>query len=88
MSRKLFVFLLSELKTVRFICKKCGAVAEMNIDKIDQSFGAPSCKGCSAPYDGANTNHINALTRLGKALEAAQAGSLGCEIEFVLPDND
>ena len=88
MSRKQFFFMLSELKTVRFICKKCGAVAEMNIGQIDMSFGNPSCKACSTAYDGASTSFINTLTKLGKTLEAAQADSLGCEIEFVLPDNN
>lgn len=89
MSRKLFAFLLSELQVVRFICKKCGAVQEMNIDQVDTAFNLPMCRvaTCQAIFDGASTGHGNSLTRLGEMLKRCRQDSVGCDIEFVLPDN-
>ena len=92
MSRKLFAFLLSELKTVRVICqrKECGAVTEVTLDRMQARFAQAACPVCNhdllPPFSGAD----NPLTRLAKAVRELQDAAVTekVQIEFVVPDAD
>jgi hypothetical protein len=48
MSRKLLAFLLSELRTVRVICKNpaCGAVVELPIERLGVKMHDARCRVC------------------------------------------
>jgi hypothetical protein len=89
MSRKLFAFLLSELKTVRVICPHCGGAAEMTIDQLAMRFGGNrTCIACNQSF-GIGDNADNTLTRLAKAMreyQTTQANAKFPDLEFVLPD--
>ena len=52
MSRKLLIFLLSELQVVRVICKAegCGAVSEVGIAQAEEMFAEPYCKRCRTGF--------------------------------------
>ncbi len=90
MSRKLFVFLLSELKTIRFLCKSkgCGAACEVPINQVAGMFRDPVCKNCNARFYPVTATNINPLIVLAKAIEDLQHICVGVDVEFVLPDND
>jgi hypothetical protein len=88
MSRKLFAFLLSELKIVRINCPRpeCRSVTEVSLERLRSKFATPSCPVCNhellLPFSGSE----NALTRLAKAMEDLQANGVAKVVEFVLPD--
>jgi hypothetical protein len=91
MSRKLFAFLLSELSTVRLICKRptCGGVAEMPIDQLEKRFEgqyAPACPVCGGTYQGIDGSRPTAFHLLAVAVKRLQQCKDAVEIEFVLPD--
>ena len=88
MSRKLFAFLLSELKTVRIICPHCGSVSEVALDQIDARFGGAVCHFCTNNLG--FSEHQNHLVALAKAIANLQeiqkkAAGMAIEVEFVLP---
>ena len=87
MSRKLLAFLLSELKTVRIICAKCGGTAEMTVKQLGARSGlsCPACRNELIEDAYGPTKHP--LFALGKAIEHLQDGApQPFKIEFVLPD--
>lgn len=88
MSRKLFAFLLSELGTVRLLCRspQCGAATELTIEQMGLRMMPPFCPVCRAPLLSGHTND-NSLTRLAAALIELRAQTGTVEIEFVLPDD-
>ena len=96
MSRSLFAFLLSELKTVRLVCQKphCGGVTELSVEKVAQRFGqvnahdSPCCPVCNTPFDGVGLGPQNQIAVFARSVLnlAAVTGSL--QIEFILPDNE
>lgn len=89
MSRKLFAFLLSELGTVRIICraKECGAVTEVSIARMRVANGeCPVCKGDLVPAIDGHPLGGNPLTRLAAAIQELQAHAGKVGVEFVLPD--
>jgi predicted Zn finger-like uncharacterized protein len=86
-SRKLFAFLLSELKLVRVKCPKCAAVAEVTIEQAGRHFEDTRCPVCKEAWYGlAAPQGDNYLTRLAKAIQSLQAVGNAPEVEFVLPD--
>lgn len=89
MSRRLFAFLLSELKTIRIICSGCKGVSEVEIDQVRQYFSNPDCRYCRKPLGFAS--HNNVLTQMANAIADIQTLQKGTEgtakIEFVLPDD-
>lgn len=90
MSRKLFAFLLSELKTLRIVCKKCGSVIEMNLETTDLKKGlnCPTCLHTElvSANDAANRSLIT-LSSLVDAINGLNKSSKSYEVEFVLPDD-
>lgn len=85
MSRKLFAFLLSELKTVRIICQKCGGTAEMTVEQVSQrsALNCPACRSELADFNGGQ----HPLFSLTKAIDHLQKGvKPPFQVEFVLPD--
>lgn len=91
MSEKLFKFLLSELSTVRLVCKdkSCGAITEMTLEKLRTRFSQsdPCCPVCRAEFgDPATSSTSNPLRDFAQAVRALQARQQFVEVEFVLPD--
>lgn len=84
MSKKLFSFMIGELRTIRLICKvkNCGAVSEFGIDRLVK---APMlrCPCCKAEY--ANASADDPLVMLGKALQELSRDTENLDVEFVLP---
>ena len=82
MSKTLFSFLISELKIVRLICKqaKCGAVAEIPVERLSNS-KTVTCPSCQMPYeDGPD----GTLQQLGKSIRVLSSHA-ELDVEFVLP---
>jgi hypothetical protein len=87
MSRKLFAFLLSELKTVRIICNDCRTASEIPIDRLAKN--APSdCPGCSKNLMGALINSGSSTPKQLAAIIESLAKAKEFEIEFVVPDRE
>jgi hypothetical protein len=90
MSRKLFAFLLSELKTARVICPQpqCGAVTEVSVAQLSGRFDRhPCCPLCKKEFFDAATSQPNPIERLADAIRDLQADTKRVQIEFVLPDD-
>ncbi len=86
MSKTLFSFLLSELKTVRILCreKKCGGIFELPIDALFLKRPI-ECPFCEAKWgDGQN----NPLKDLAHILEKLGGMSQLFDVEFVLPGEE
>ena len=87
MSRKLFAFLLSELKTVRVLCPKCNAVTELTVEQMGFRFDDLQCRVCRHDLNGfTGPNGENRLSQLGRAIHAIQSLPGSTQVEFVLPD--
>lgn len=88
MSRKLLAFLLSELKTVRIICKHpaCGVITEMPLDKLAGKLCTGQCPACQKAIASVSQDS-NAFLLLAKAAQLFAARKDDVEIEFVIPDN-
>jgi len=87
MSRNLFAFLLSELKTVRIICTSCNCASEMAIEQVGNRSGlnCPACRSELAVFNGQEQPHP--LATLAKAIDVLQKGiKPPFKVEFVLPD--
>lgn len=84
MSKTLFTFLLSELKTARLICKHCGAVAEMPTEKLSQLHTRDTfCPACNMAFPrGDSTGKGDYLALLAEAIAGLKV--LNQEIEFVV----
>jgi hypothetical protein len=89
MSKQLLSFLLSELKTVRILCRhpKCGATTEFDISRVDNvmaDFACPVChqKAMLADGDATTENHFRSLQAAIDGIDRARA-RFG--VEFVLP---
>jgi hypothetical protein len=82
-SERWLKFLLSELKTIRIVCKKCKTKIEMDIDAVNK-------KGLNCPcgamlIDGQAQPDIVTIATLAKDVGILQQ-SQAFELEFVLPD--
>lgn len=102
MSKRLWSFMLSELRIVRIICKnkpkdpasgkdrECGVVTELPADQLSAKFGGDPayCPHCRLWLcQGApSRNGQNALTFLAYAIAEAQKPDAKFDVEFVLPD--
>ena len=89
MSKKLLTFLLSELTTVRVICRHagCGAITEVPIDALQTMLGN-ECPVCRTRFLAQAPPHVQQATfaDLAKAINGIAANKDRVEIEFVLPD--
>lgn len=88
MSRKLFAFLLSELKTVRLVCQRagCGGVLELTVKRLAENPPAPACPLCRTEWFGPVGMSANPLAQLAAAAQAVAANAGSVQVEFVLPD--
>jgi hypothetical protein len=92
MSERVFKFRLAELGTVRIVCAKCRAAAEVTIDQLATRFSDdPVCVGCNH-HLGIARGAGNPVTRLAVAIRdyitlKANSEQPLADIEFVLPDN-
>jgi hypothetical protein len=82
MSERLFKFLLSELHTVRVLCKnpKCGMTSELPIALL-RNYGN-TCHHCQALLCDPSRNDLKSFAEVAELL--AGSGLVG--LEFVLPD--
>jgi hypothetical protein len=90
MSRKLFAFLLSELKTIRVKCldRKCaGKVIEVSVDQLADQYPTLVCPLCHQPFT-ITPPKDNPFVKFGEAVaELQRFGGKTVDIEFVLPDD-
>ena len=86
MSRKLLAFLLSELNTVRILCRKCSAVAEMPLADLGRQPGH-ACRFCNAPFSLPPKNP-GPFAALAQAIGELQKMNSAVDVEFVLPDKE
>lgn len=86
MSRKLFAFLLSELRLVRVICKRggCGGTLELPITELYRVASA-TCPICKEDFHPSGTDP-NTFGKLKAAIEEALQAKDKFAIEFVIPD--
>ncbi len=87
MSKKLLSFLISELTTVRFVCKNaaCGMVVEMTVDDLIQGKGRQqACAFCQSSFD-PHKRATAPITELARAIGALKAAASVVDVEFVLP---
>lgn len=86
MTKKLFSFLVSELKTVRVICKNrvCGAITELPVEQVERVFQDPKCPVCGMHLSGGE----GGLALLGSALRILGASKDKVEVEFAVPVAD
>jgi len=90
MSRKLLAFLLSELATIRIICRNgmCGAITEIPINRLADTMKANCCPVCRSPFCNQQLERPpNWLARLAEVLTGLQKTADLVDVEFVLPDN-
>jgi hypothetical protein len=87
MSEKIFRFLLSELKSLRAICKQpgCGGVVELPLDAISGKKTSIRCPVCDNPLQQPTPN--NHLANLAKAIESVTTSGVA-DVEFSLPLTD
>jgi hypothetical protein len=88
MSEKLLrFFLLSEIRTIRLVCKNegCGAISEVPIEKLEQDKWK-TCRGCERPF-GVTDKHaqLNWLQQFSQAVAGLREAAENLEVEFVLP---
>ena len=91
MSETLLRFLLTELKTVRVICKRkdCGAVTELPVERLEHAFREFKCPLCRAKIRNA-PGEEDVFDLLGRAVRKLHEPQVRerIAIEFVLPDKD
>jgi hypothetical protein len=86
MSRKLFTFLLTELKTIRVICSQCGTVVEQPIDVLARQ-GKDKVLNCKFCHQDFNPQHqdVGPLLTFAQALQKMQELGKVVGVEFVVP---
>ena len=85
MSEHLLRILLTELSTVRLVCKSkdCGAVTEVSLDQLAFRFGDVRCPVCHADFGEADASG-NPLKNFALAVRALQSRSKLLEAEFIV----
>lgn len=83
MSEKLFRFLLSELKTIRIICKGCHGIIELPPGKIAHQLAAVQCPLCRVSF-GHSENYQ--LAKLAEAIHELSKPDAPVTVEFLIPD--
>jgi hypothetical protein len=89
MSRKLLAFLLSELQTVRVICKNsaCRGVIELPLSHLAAKLHDATCPLCHQPFIQLRKREDNPFALFGKAVEEPQHyAPERYELEFIIPD--
>jgi hypothetical protein len=84
MSKKLLAFLLSELTTVRIICRKCSVVTEMPIDiLIATKGGATQCPSCKNSF---TFQSVQPIANFASAVAEMRQIGLAVDLEFTVED--
>lgn len=89
MSRRLFAFLVSELKTLRLLCQNpaCGNVVELTPERL-ASGPCDTCPFCTYSFfTQKNGRDVKPLAMLAQAILAVRDLKANVEVEFVLPDD-
>ena len=84
MSRKLLVFLLSELSTTRILCRGCKVALELSLAELTQR-RLTACPLCNADFDPLQTG-IGPLAEFAKAARALQDMAKILDVAFILQD--
>jgi uncharacterized paraquat-inducible protein A len=79
MSERLFRFTLKELKMIRAVCPKCGAVTEMPIDTLD-SAPSTNCR-CGNQFFSLTHNPLSILARTIRDMGSTP----DAQFEFAIP---
>jgi len=84
-SRKLLAFLLSELKTIRILCRQghCQGVIELPLADLAKGHG--KCPICSNAFNPLN-HTLSKLTLFAQHLRDIQEAKEVYEVELILPD--
>lgn len=87
MSEHLLKIMLSELATVRVLCKSstCGAVIEMPLADMPRMLALGECPVCHASFRVPSSSGPDLLAALARSIQAVQAASGRVEIQFVIP---
>src|SRR5437870_13180410 len=91
MSETILKILLSELQTLRIVCKSCGAVVEMRVGSFDRKGkqGEMRCPGCNIEIrvGRADQNHAPPADALDSLADAWKklAAMPNVDIQFVVP---
>jgi hypothetical protein len=88
MSRRLLAFLLSELKTVRIICKNptCQGAVEIPVEHLGSRMAEPSCRICGHPFQ-PFAQGTNGFSILARAIQLLQQHADQGDVEFILPES-
>jgi hypothetical protein len=92
-------FKLSELVTVRLVCKyaKCGAITELPLNQVAKIFNDGVCKCCGEPFHVKKTFHgyveqrvpeYNWLDQFALSVAELNRGGVMVDVEFVIPGNE
>jgi len=90
MSRKLLAFLLTELKTVRVICKECKTTTEVDIERladVTDSTDTVHCHSCKKRFYQISKPGDNPFGKLADAIHALQSDAIKADVEFIIPDD-
>lgn len=91
MTEKLLRFIpLTELKTVRLLCRHegCAAIVEIPVEQLGQP-KYKACLACGTPFNTTNGHgEVNWLQRFQEALDELKRVDNKVGIEFVLPAGD
>jgi hypothetical protein len=78
--------LLSELATVRLVCKKCRTAIELDLAGLRTKLGNAECPCCNNDFPEDDHGH-RLLAELARTLPALRKDSKAVEVEFVIPDS-
>lgn len=87
MSERIIRFLLSEVKTLRIICKRCKAVVETPLESSSDALGdGLTCRFCNKPVKrGSDHPRFNPFESLEAATKAFKEMESDLEVQFVFP---
>lgn len=89
MSELILRILLSEIKTVRVICRSCGAIVEVEVADIPRRFENGACPFCQVCFKTLSLPESDVLGNFAKALQKLIEVDSKLGVEIVLPqDND
>jgi hypothetical protein len=92
-------FKLSELVTVRLVCKhqKCGAIVELPLNQIEKMFKEGRCRVCGEPFHVKETlqgfiqgpiPEFNWLSELALSVAKLNHSGVMVDVEFVIPGKE
>lgn len=87
MSETVLKILIAELNLVRIVCQhpNCGAVVEVPVEKLADTFKQHQCPVCKTPFYGPVDDHLGDLA---KAIAALAKHKKLFNVEFVIPAKD